>query len=458
MIAVRACARQALYTRPTRTRAKEPDLPLSLPTPAGRLAFPKELEEPFRDAYTRESLRTVRVGALLAAALYAAFGLLDPLTVPHIARAAWLMQYGVVCPVLLLSWAATFIPYFLQRLPRLLWPGIALNVLVAGGGIIVLSALTDGSDISALAYSGGVLVLVVMFSYTAARAPFLWAAGMNLVLFCGYLVSALAFQRVLDSPLGTVVFLSNTSILVGINFIGLFACYGLEYYARLDFMQRRTILKEQETSERLLLNILPREVADTLKKRGNPIARDYSEATLLFSDICGFTPLSSSMPPLKLLDLLNEVFSAFDEIVYRHGGEKIKTIGDCYMVTVGVPTPTTYHARIAARIALEMQDYLEQRANQGNGKPLRMRTGLHSGPVVAGVIGHRKFIYDLWGDTVNIASRMESHSLPGRIQITRATFERIKDAFDCEYRGTVNVKGKGEMETWFVNGEHPAAG
>ncbi len=157
------------------------------------------------------------------------------------------------------------------------------------------------------------------------------------------------------------------------------------------------------------------------------------------------------MTPTEIVELLNEVFSHFDTLVDKYGLEKIKTIGDCYMVAAGVPRPRADHAQALTRMALEMRDYVSGR--EFHGRRLAFRIGLNSGPVVAGVIGRKKFIYDLWGDAVNTASRMESHGQGGIIQITRATYELVKDEFVCEPRGTMNVKGKGEMEVWFVTGE-----
>jgi guanylate cyclase len=157
------------------------------------------------------------------------------------------------------------------------------------------------------------------------------------------------------------------------------------------------------------------------------------------------------MEPTELVELLNEVFSYFDLLIDKHGLEKIKTIGDCYMAASGVPRPRADHAQVLTRVALEMRDYVSQHEFQG--RKLSFRIGINSGPVVAGVIGRKKFIYDLWGDVVNTASRMESHGQGGRIQITRDTYELVKHDFVCEPRGTVNVKGKGDMEVWFVNGQ-----
>jgi guanylate cyclase len=164
-----------------------------------------------------------------------------------------------------------------------------------------------------------------------------------------------------------------------------------------------------------------------------------------------FTPLTASLPPAEMVDLLNEVFSYFDSLVEKYGVEKIRTIGDSYMVAAGVPRPRPDHAHALARMALEMCDYVSRHTFK-NGHSLNFRVGLNSGPLIAGVIGRKKFIYDIWGDAVNTASRMESHGAAGKIQISRATYDLIQDDFICEPRGSITVKGKGEMEVWYVVG------
>jgi adenylate cyclase len=208
---------------------------------------------------------------------------------------------------------------------------------------------------------------------------------------------------------------------------------------------------EQAKSENLLLNILPKEIAAILKNENRTIADHFDGASILFADMVNFTPLSASMPPAQMVDLLNEVFTYFDTLVEKYGVEKIRTIGDNYMVASGVPRPRHDHARVLVRMALEMRDYVSQHTFCGNQR-VNFRIGINSGPVVAGVIGRKKFIYDLWGDAVNTASRMESHGTAGKVQITRETYELVRDEFVCEPRGTLNVKGKGEMEVWYVTG------
>ncbi len=204
-------------------------------------------------------------------------------------------------------------------------------------------------------------------------------------------------------------------------------------------------------NERLLLNILPEPIARRLRD-GEPLIADrFDDVTLMFADIVEFTRLSSSMSPSELVGVLNDVFCAFDDLVDRHGLEKVKTIGDAYMVVGGMPERSDDHTVRVASMALELAaavDAIEAAVRLG----IRFRIGIHCGPVVAGVIGSRKFIYDVWGDTVNVASRMESHGIPGRIQVTHAVRERLGDTFRFEPRGLIDIKGKGPTPTWFLDG------
>jgi guanylate cyclase len=219
--------------------------------------------------------------------------------------------------------------------------------------------------------------------------------------------------------------------------------------------QRRAALQalrqEQAKAENLLLNILPRSIADRLKAQDRPIADQIGAASILFADVVDFTPWSERLTPAEVVGYLDHLFSHFDELAERYGLEKIKTIGDSYMVAAGVPTPRPDHARALSLMALDMLEAMRSEEQVGN-LGLDLRVGINSGPVVAGVIGRKRFLYDLWGDAVNMASRMESHGTPGRIQITRATYELVTDEFVCEPRGTVAVKGKGEVEAWYLVG------
>ena len=209
----------------------------------------------------------------------------------------------------------------------------------------------------------------------------------------------------------------------------------------------------QKESDDLLHNILPDEIAARLKEEASMIADDFPEASVLFADVVGFTPMSAGMAAPQLVGLLNQVFTKFDELVDELGLEKVKTVGDEYMVAAGVPTPRDDHAAAIAEFALEIRDFLA--TNRFDGRTLQARIGIHSGPVVAGIIGTHKFAYDLWGDTVNTASRMESEGIPGEIQVTPFTRELLAgDSYSFEPRGTIDVKGMGQMKTWLLVGRN----
>jgi class 3 adenylate cyclase len=200
-------------------------------------------------------------------------------------------------------------------------------------------------------------------------------------------------------------------------------------------------------SERLLLNILPEVIARRLKSRQGVIADRFDDVCVIFADIVNFTALSAERTPEEIVTMLDKVFAAFDELADRHGLEKIKTIGDAYMVASGIPVPRNDSIEAAVEMALAMQEVVRN-VNAAGETPIDLRIGMHAGKVVAGVIGRRKFSYDLWGDTVNTASRMESHGIPGTIQITQALAERIADRYACEPVGTIDVKGKGPMSVY----------
>lgn len=208
---------------------------------------------------------------------------------------------------------------------------------------------------------------------------------------------------------------------------------------------------EQQKSERLLLNILPEPIADRLKQGHHTIADWFSNVTVLFADIVGFTELSTQISATELVNLLNEIFSTFDKLSDKYSLEKIKTIGDNYMVAGGLPAQRPDHAEIVAQMALDMQASVAQ-FNLQHQTNLNIRIGMNTGPVVAGVIGTKKFIYDLWGDTVNIASRMESHGIAGQIQVSEETYQQLHDQYLFEERGTIPVKGKGDMKTYLLIG------
>jgi len=257
--------------------------------------------------------------------------------------------------------------------------------------------------------------------------------------------AALTLESGRGSPLAPLTSLTRL-YLTGAVFLGYPAMvFALVYY----FVGR--LEAEQAKSEHLLLNILPRPIARRLKDDGGAIADGFAEVTVLFADIVGFTKLSASLPAAELVHLLNRFFTAMDARAAELGIEKIKTIGDAYMAAAGLPVRRDDHAEVMARFALAMLETVE-RCNADLGCNLGLRIGMNTGPVVAGVIGTHKFIYDLWGDTVNTASRMDSHDVPDRVQFTGAVFRKLDGRYEFEARGVVEVKGKGPMPTWFLLG------
>jgi adenylate cyclase len=258
-----------------------------------------------------------------------------------------------------------------------------------------------------------------------------------------------------DSGFVSPTFLFLTNFATGVIF-GSALLYGIIFYA-VRQMERAEAAAEREhqRSERLLINILPPSIAARLKDRAGPeIADAYTEASILFADMAGFTARASDTAPEELVHFLNGVYTKIDSLVERHGLEKIKTTGDAYMVVSGVPEALPDHAGALADLALDMRDALRGLVDP-KGRAVPVRIGIASGPVVAGVVGTRKFFYDVWGDAVNTASRMESTGEPGKIQVAPATHELLADRFELVERGVIDVRGKGPMQTWFLTRRKP---
>lgn len=306
---------------------------------------------------------------------------------------------------------------FILLLPLLLQ--IALGGFVPGSAVVLWSllcpfgALVFDNVRNATRWFGSFLVLVSL-------SPFLGTSSGN----------------VLPLWLVTLFFILNISIVSSIVFVLL-----ATFVHQLD--------RERTRSETLLLNVLPKTIADRLKDTPGVIADSYDEATILFADVVNSTPLTRELSPRDMVSLLDGYVAHFDELALHHGLEKIRTIGDNWMGVAGVPQAFADHARRAALMALDMLDYVRERQQASSGG-LNFRIGLNSGPVIGGVIGRSKFVFDIWGDAVNIASRMESTGLPGRIQLGPATKALLGDAFVFEPRGTIEVKGGGPLETWFL--------
>jgi len=292
----------------------------------------------------------------------------------------------------------------------------------------------------------GILAPLGALVFLDVRRAIRWFGAFVLV----FLVTGVAGE-VLFRDADLPIWFTSTMLALNVIGTGAVAFTLLATFANQRNAALTALRVEQEKSESLLLNILPSSIAERLKAATQPIADHFASASVLFADVVDFTPLAQRLPPAEVVGILDQLFSSFDALVERHGLEKIKTIGDCYMAAAGVPDARPDHARKAALLALDMRDAVATSAVAGQ-SCVELRIGINSGPVVAGVIGTKRFLYDLWGDAVNTASRMESQSTPGEIQITRATYELLKDEFVCRRRGMILVKGKGLMETWYLVG------
>ncbi|PMB52126.1 adenylate/guanylate cyclase domain-containing protein [Fischerella thermalis CCMEE 5201] len=294
-------------------------------------------------------------------------------------------------------------------------------------------------------------IWILMFLTQATMVPVLW--HLHLISQIGtiicYFVLYFLYNPTFKYPL--TYYVEQGIYLFWACIICNFSVYLYEKLRKNEYNTRKELELAQEKSERLLLNILPEMIAEKLKHQHTTIADSFHEVSVLFADIVGFTEISSSIPPQRLVELLNEIFTIFDKLAEDHQIEKIKTIGDAYMAVAGLPIPRSDHAQAIAYMALDMQKAINK-FNQERNLSFCIRVGISTGPVVAGVIGLKKFAYDLWGDTVNTASRMESHGLAGCIQVCEASHQCLKDKFVLEKRGLIKIKGKGEMMTYLLKG------
>lgn len=413
---------------------------------ADKLRFPDEvIETQFRKEYLANTVSTTRLALVLGLILYSLFGILDIYAIPFSKDIVWIIRYGVVAPVVI----AALVASYNASLQKYTQAFMCIVVAISGLGIVAMISITTEAEFGNRFYFTG-LILISMWGYTLSRLRFGYAVLANLIIMVGYEFASITVKQLLESETGIVIFTMHNFFFLGANVIGMFGSYYLERYTRRDFLQKYTIRAQRDRADKLLYNVLPRQIAERLKESDETIAEEFSSATVLFADIVNFTPISARFGPLEVVEMLNELFSHFDELVDKYGVEKIQVAGDGYMVAAGVPTPRPDHATVLAQLALDMLDYVRREEFLGGRHPIEIRIGLNSGPLIAGVIGRKKYFYALWGDMVNTASRMESHGESGKIQITRETYELVRDEFECEYIGEITVKGKGQMEAWHL--------
>jgi class 3 adenylate cyclase len=417
----------------------------SLYSQAKRLRFPAVIETRYREDYFVNTISSTRIALLLGIVLYAAFGILDLYALPISRQSAWIIRYGIVVPLFMLTLAISYV----DELHETVQPATCFSAIMAGLGISYMIAITNEVEYGNRFYVTGIL-LISIWSYSLARLRFGYALLANVLIILGYEFVAVYVKQYLTTETGTVVFTLNNFFLIGATVIGTVTSYALEGYTRIDFLQKMTIQEQRDQADRLLYNILPERIAEQLKQSNDIIAEEFNSATVLVADIVNFTPISARFNPREVVGMLNDLFTRFDELVEKYDVEKIQVAGDGYMAAAGVPTVRADHAKVLVRLAMDMLETVREGDFLSGKHPVEIRIGLNSGSVLGGVIGRRKYFYAIWGDVVNTAARMESHGSIGKIQITRATYELIKDEFECEYIGEIPVKGKGQMEVWHL--------
>ncbi len=391
----------------------------------------------YSDRRVRRQVRFVNIGSIIGLVLCAGWAINSLVIEAYVMAEANAVAGAAILPLF----------YVTRRVDPFLsaW---GLN-LVFHGLIVTFAFVLLGPETN-VHYWFLVLAMVPILLFPLGRWPhMLVSAVVSMGLF--YIAH---FKMVDISPLYSFPqdLIKNQHVNLATVLVGMVLYLGL--FVRDLYKAETALEQEHQRAERLLLNILPEPIARRLQEHEGTIAEAYDNATVLFCDIVGFTQLSRTISAEQVVDLLNAVFSGFDDLADYYGVEKIKTIGDAYMAVAGVPQVRPDHAAVVARLALDIRDYVND-FSESSALPMEIRIGINSGPVVAGVIGKKKFIYDLWGDAVNIAARMEAHGLPGAIQVSQATRDLLADQFDFEPRGNIDIKGVGQLPAFILTGERP---
>lgn len=402
----------------------------------------EELERTFLRWYDRTTRPQIRLALVLGFSLYLAFYLLDLWALPDLAVPILWIRLSVVLVtgiVLRLTYSQGFLRWRRWMLD--------LTVLVLAGGLLGIMVL--GGARAQLHLIG--IILALLATHALFRLRFPDAVALSAVIIAAYNAQLFRF----GNPEWWIVGNDNF-FLVSAAVLGAFASYDIERFARRSFVHQRHSEEERRRSEELLDNVLPPAIASRLKNGEGVIADRYTDATVLFADIVGFTPLASRLEPEDVLDLLNRHFTEFDRITRDHGLQKIKTVGDAYMLAGGCPEAQEDHLERIADAAIAIRDAVRA-AGEENSLAIDVRIGFATGPVVAGVIGETRLAYDLWGDTVNTASRMETSGPVGEIHVTEAVYRKLGDRYAFRAQGEIEIKGKGPMPTYILEGRAPMA-
>ena len=401
-----------------------------------------DMEAEFAGVQAKKSQHTVRIALIWATLLFFS-GWVFSIAQPHQVPAGINLQLlGTPILFLPLVYAATYLPIFLRRHQ----PSVAVSSFA--GSLIVIAVITvlPFETMAARGFFFMAMHLISIYCLFGLRFPMAVVTGLLSI------VTYLAYFLEIGWLDGRILGL-HAGYLAMANLWGMVICYQMDLATRREFLATREAQAERAHSDRLLLNILPRAIIEELNTRGEVEPRRHEEASILFTDFSGFTQAVSTMPAKHLVQELDQIFRGFDEIIVAHGLEKIKTIGDAYMAACGLPLPADDHAQRCARAALALTHFITER-NQTAAMKWGLRVGVHSGAVVAGIVGKNKYAYDVWGDTVNIASRLESAGEVNKVNVSAYTFGLIRDQFHCEYRGKLPAKGKGDIDMYFVLSEN----
>ncbi len=402
--------------------------------------FPPDLEPQFLVEYKSRTLPFVRMGMGMAIFMFFVSQVWDHVLDPQNAWKSSLIR-ALVSIVFLGALALSFRPAWFYRVDQ---PLLGFSCVLGGTGLLGVLALLDGG----LEYRLPAIFLILMFVFGFLRLLFTTAMSAALVLSA----ELIAFDVYLQAPpaqLFSHAYLTACALIIGATTMRL-----LEGSARRHFMTRRALDAEKKRVDDLLLSIFPAAVANRLESGEKIIAESHGEGTALFADLVGFTTLARRLSPAHVVEVLNDIFSLMDRLSEKHGIEKIKTIGDAYMAATGITKRVGNSAEPMAEFALDLVKEMDRYAKAHN-YPVAVRVGVSTGQIISGVIGSKKPSFDLWGDTINLASRMESHSEAGCIQVNETAFWRLQEKYHLEKRGTVNVKGIGEIETFFLRGRKP---
>jgi class 3 adenylate cyclase len=414
----------------------------------GSLRFPPALEREFRRDFSERQPPMLRRFFAMGLALYMSFAILDYWALPVFYPTAWALRlvFGTAMLWLVLHTDMAFFKRHVFWLP-------AAWTSWAGLSILLMIYIAQPQEAAYFFYAFG-LMLIIVATYVPSSGDFLYPTIGGWATVLAYVLIGIIDQSLLATPNLRLTFSVTIFFLVGMNILCMIGGSMLVFSQRRDFLQRRVIEEQRRVqenlrkqSEKLLLNILPASVAERLQ-RGEVIADLYDQASILFADVVNFTPFSSKLVLRDLVGVLNDVISEFDIMAKDHGLERLKTTGDGYMVAAGLPEPRADHAEALTHLGLEMCEYFRTRTFAG--QRLSLRVGISTGPVVAAVIGLQRFSYDVWGDTVNTASRMCSHGVSGIVQVTEETYRLLCDKYECVPGGLIEVKGKGAMNAWHV--------